>query len=395
MRKIICVACFSFLCVFWFIPVIIAQRNDVPKPEMVKNWLRERHVSNEYIDWNYHINGKQPTGKYDGPYEGGPPNPQIIKRNIKEYLPQQIKYIDENPLRGSLYNDRGSSYAKLYEITENPDEQASYAERALTDFNKAIELEPGNWEAFINRAKLLKTIDFFAYFKAVTTDYLTAIRLIDETRTQHPDLAEKNDSKVPELFLTISSLYWNRAKALSSEPKLLKEVRGLHKQYFRYSYWNDFDTALDYAYKGITKPNEVWVVINYFVDKGDAAYKLGEYRIALDAYTSGKRYWDMKSAFYCASNPTLCDSDKKHAENIFNNKQAKVYMQLGEWDKALIHLDRYLDNTSNTFCPEPFLMRARIYKGLNKTALASADEQKAKQLQISSTSCYSSAQEWK
>lgn len=389
--------CFVLACVFFFISPSTAQPTRPPNPQEVEKRIKQKLVSDLYLSWNYSINGKNPPGGvYTGPYEGGPPEPKVVEKRIKEYLPQHNKYISEEPLLSPLYENRGASYAKLYELTSDLNERATYAERALADFNKVIELEPGRWSAFEQRAGLLKLVDFFAYFDVIVSDYLEEIRLIKSFCVQHPNLAKEYESKIPGLFLTISASYWNRAKALSQESKLLAEVRRLNKQYSNYFYWNDFDTAIAYAQKNVTKPDEVWIIINYLVDKGDAAYRLGEYKIALNAYNAGEEYFDKTSAFYCEGYPNDCDFHKKQSRNYtFNIRLIKVYVKLEKWETALTYLNHYLGQPFNSYCPKPFLVRARIYRQLGKTDLALVNEQTASKLPVPRVSCYESVEQWK
>jgi tetratricopeptide (TPR) repeat protein len=388
--------CFVLICVFFFILPIAAQPIGTPDPQEVKRRIKQKLESDLYINWNYYVSGKQRPSAYNGRQEGGPPDPKMVEKVAKESLPIANKNIRQDPSNAVLYEARGAIYAGLYDITEDLNEQATYAERALADFNKAIELEPGRWSAFEQRAGLLKSVDFFAYFDVIVSDYLEEIRLIKSFCTKHPDLAKSYKSIIPKLFLTISRNYWNRAKALSNEPELLAEVRRLNKQYSTYSYWKDFDTAIDYAQKNITEPNEVGIIINYLVDKGDAAYRLGKYKISLNAYNAGIEYWDKTAEFYCVHYPNLCDSHKKQSkEYTFTIRLIKVYVKLEKWETVIGYLNNYLSNSFNTYCPEPYLVRARIYRHLGKTNLAIADEQTASKLPLSQVSCYESSERWK
>jgi len=123
---------------------------------------------------------------------------------------------------------------------------------------------------------------------------------------------------------------------------------------------------------------------------------LGEYKIALNAYNNGIEYWDKTTELFCKSNPNLCDSHKKQERDYtFRIRVIKVYVKLEKWETALDHLNYFFSNTPNIFCPEPYLVRARIYRQLGKISLAIADEQTASKLPPPRVSCYESVERWK
>lgn len=387
------------LCGLVFVGTIAAQVK-APNPAEVAKTIKQKLASDSYVSVNYHVNGRKSPSSYDGPREGGQPDPKVTEKNLKAYLLKQSDLIHQNPRQAQLYDDRGVSYAALFEVAENVDERASYAEKALQDFAKAIDLDPTSWDPLVRRADLLKEIDFFAYFDVVVFDHVEAIRLINNFCSQNPKVCAKDssdaknyESKIRELRQAIARGYWNRARVLSGEPELLEEVRRLHKGYSDYSYWKDFDTAL--AYARAIEPAEVWTIITYLRDKGDAAYDLGKYTTALGAITEAKDYWTKKSTLYCEADPMSCDDGKARADDLFSNRLAKVYVKLKKWEMALVYVNRYLGNLNNTYCPEPFLTRAQIYRQLSKIDMALADEHTASNLASHQASCYGSAELWR
>ncbi|HLM02973.1 MAG TPA: hypothetical protein VK400_18115 [Pyrinomonadaceae bacterium] len=318
----------SLFCVFFSVSPAVAQPAKPPTPSELRRRIEANLVSELYIAINYYINGRQPPSAYDGPREGGPRDPKRLYKGIKEYIPMQDEYISEEPLIASLYEDRGMSYLQLYEVTENLSERAAYAEKALTDFNKAMQLDPNSVSTLLSRARLFKLVDFFAYFDVIVADQLESIRLMRKSCAEKPRLADDCKTGIPNLYLTISAHYWNRGRILSEHRELLEEIRRLHRRYLKYSLWDDFDTAIEYALKNATKPNEARIIVNYYMDKGDAAYRLGKYKRALEAYHSAKRYFDAKLAFYCEASPNICEAERKYAESIFSKKIADANLKL-------------------------------------------------------------------
>lgn len=381
------------LCFIFPAATATAQTLKSPSPEGVKNRILQKKISDLYLSWNYYINGKNPPGQYKGPREGGPPDPKEVKKRLFEILPNQNAAVNNNPLLAVAYESRGSTFLGLYEITEDLNERASYAEKALVDFNKAIELEPARWETYGGRAYLLKLVDFFAYFNFVVSDSLKVIRLIDDLRLKKTSQASEYESKIHSYYMAIGNLYWNRGRALSQEPKLFEEVRLLNPSYSTYSIQSDFETALNYALKNITKASETTVPVKYWLDKGDAAYRSGDYQLSLLAYKSGKEYWDKNYSSYCAAIPSVCDNDKSYYEENFNLRLAKVYVKLENWEAALTTLNKYLARGRG--CPEPYLVRAQVYRQLGQKNLALTDEQTARKLPSMGITCNLSEEQWK
>lgn len=187
----------------------------------------------------------------------------------------------------------------------------------------------------------------------------------------------------------------NRAELLTSHPDLFSEVRRRYKEYSTYSYLNDFDLALEYANKDAANPLNSWSVVNFSISRGDAAYRLGEFDIALDSYSSANNFWNENPDLACNASPNECEREKKYRDSILRMKFVRVYMKLQKWETALTYMNPYLEHFPNTLCPEPFLVRARIYRELGKNELASADTLTARtKLPHPSVSCYEAFIAW-
>jgi tetratricopeptide (TPR) repeat protein len=374
----------SIACVVLSSLPIYAQPAKSPRPEEVKARILKKVQSDLDTVWNYRINGKKPPDfNYDGPYEGGPPDSKVIRQTLVDDLPRQTESIRLNPRSAPLYESRGTTYARLFDVTRESNERSLYAEQSLTDFNKAIALDKQAWTAYESRARLLSSIDFLAYFDNIVSDELNSVNLMAKYFSKRPEVTPEYNAKISEVLLVISGQYWNRANALSLEPKLLVESKLLNG-YVRYSYWEDFDIAVKYARENVTKPNDVRLVVNYLMDKGNTAYRLGSYTIAIEAYNSAVRYWSDNSAFFCSGFPTLCEDEKRSTDSVLTRELVKVYVKKEMWKPALVQLNHYLSDVRNTYCPEPFTIRAKVHRNLGETDLALTDDQKADEMTLSS-----------
>ncbi|HEY0546141.1 MAG TPA: hypothetical protein VGC91_12245 [Pyrinomonadaceae bacterium] len=329
--------------------------------------------------------------------------PKQIAKELKEKLARANEYIRENPDDANYYDDRGEVYMEFFrqaeKLSETQDERAAYAERAFADFDKAIELAPNSSIAFFKRAEYRQWTDWLLNSDAVISDYLEAIRLSKANfHLQHPNLAEDNDddSAYAETFLKISYVYSNRAKTLSMKPVMLgsyglkpeqlAEFRLLHPQY---SVLDDLDAAVECSKKVMANAElaaiyEPWLVTGNLMLKGNAAFQLKQYQVALDAYDSAEAYWNKKIDIACQRTPNPCAYNTNYDKKIFRYSLslslAKVYLKLKESKKALAELNYYLSDEKNNQCSEPFGLRAIAYRWLGQDELAEADEKRAGEL---------------
>ncbi len=236
------------------VSLAVGQPMGYPAPKDVNDLVRDNSRSEKYKGINYFVNGIKAPGRYSGPQEGGPPDPKAAEKMFNGNISRLDESIQNEPNDPVLYEYRGSSYLELFKITEDVNDRAAYAERALRDLNRSIEIDPEHWQSFEIRARLLKLIDFFKYFDLIVSDQLEAIRILPKILAKYPNSPDSYRFRANELYSTISSQYRDRARLLSSYPDLLSEVQRHHKEYSNYSYMNDFDLALEYCQQKYSKP---------------------------------------------------------------------------------------------------------------------------------------------
>lgn len=299
-----------------------------------------------------------------------------IWSDLNQRLARANEWLSKNP---DPYNyvARGDIYVEFSWRREGPLERLSYAEKALDDFNKAIARSPTYWVAFERRARLRRS-KFLPNFEAVVADYLEAIRLAkaesEKGRFRGPD-----ESPVPGYFHALASMYVERAESLLRDPNLIAQIQPGLKPY---SPWDDFDTAALYMQKSFQKPEQVWILVDVLLRKGDAAFKLREYEIALEAYQRDEQYLGRNYSLICenAVSRWVCESDQRRVAMMFSLRRARVYLQLKQAEKALTDLDVFFTKSFHLECAEPFLLRARANHLLGRTEPALADESTASKL---------------
>jgi tetratricopeptide (TPR) repeat protein len=304
--------------------------------------------------------------------------PEEIRKQLNERLDQLNDNINNNLRYGRGYTNRGEVYAELSWRSKEPVERNAYAERALEDFNTAVGLDPGDWVSLEKRAAIRQAMDFLGNFDAIVADYKEAIRLARESRRKNPSQFSGSESPVHLYSGALSGVYLNRAEAFLRDPESLKATPWQLKEY---SVWDDFDKAISYAQKSVQQPNELWNVIEASVRKGDAAFRSGEYDMALDAYQSDTKYLGENYQLFCDDDQkpdSYCASRKREFTLRFSMKRAKVYVKLREPEKALAELGVYFEKAYHQDCAQPFQLRAKANRLLGRPDLALADEEKAR-----------------
>lgn len=308
--------------------------------------------------------------------------PEQIEKAVLECLADMNKQIENNPPNAALFETRGDYYTVLFRLSQRQGGIESYAEKGLADFSKSIELSP-KASAFAARANLRHLIWHYGVgwlstkpaqerlehllrnpnFEKAVSDYLQAIRLSD------------NKSDTNQYFSNLSfHLYFPRARTIVSSSELLK---ALNLRGEKYSVWDDFDTALEYA----AKSGHNGILNEVFDTKVDWADKLGKFNIVLATLQADEKYYGKDYNLLCDEKYVYsCQDLKKSRRRMISIRRATMYLTLNQPEKALADLEIYFANAYVYECPEPYRLRAGAYRKLGKTKEAAADEQKALEL---------------
>jgi tetratricopeptide (TPR) repeat protein len=321
-------------------------------------------------------------------------DPEVVQKELKEKLVIKDEDIAKYPGEVRNYTERGEVYAGLCKLTRDDKERVSYAERASADFAKAIELDPNYYVTYVKRAEFRQS--YLArmsqeYFDDIVSDYLEAARLA--SRTEYAGNAEGYESPVPPLYVMVSRHYLIRAQAAIRDSYVLERLQSKNKQY---TYWDDYDAAVEYAKRGATKTNDPWLTSSTLYEKGEKAYELGEYKLALDSYDASEGYWRKNLANVCAfKKMEPCDAVAGEMSDSLIVPRAKLYIKLKKWKTALSYVNRHLSKPNEIYCPQPFLVRAKLYRQLGKITLALADEKTASRLPVPPMTCEEVQEDWK
>ena len=317
-----------------------------------------------------------------GPVQAQPGDqrtPKQIRQQLKAKVEELSGNINHNPESVFSYIERAATYTELCRRSQNPDEKADYADRAYQDFANAIALQPTDYSIFVKRAELRQAADWLKNFDATIEDYFEAIRL-GEKSNENPTRSDF-ESPAPVIYKALSGLYMNRAEAVLARSELRIQS----------SPWDDFDTATTYAQKSVRQPRELWNVVGVRLQKGNTAYKVGEYAVALDAFYGDEKYLGDNYNLLCRDSEEQdpnCAYQKRDVILVFSMKRARVYLKLNEAGRALAELETYFNKAYELPCPEPYLLRAEANRRLGNDGLAKADEEVARKLpELSSGAC--------
>lgn len=302
-----------------------------------------------------------------------------IRADLNNRLAEADQNLNKSPEDGYNFLSRALIYSELFYKIRDAEEKASYAEKALTDFNKAVELSPGSWAALTGRAGFRASVDLLLGFDEIVADYLKAIRAAEkykEDNARFPYAVQGIAEVIAESYNALSNVYLRRAETLSKNPGLNAK---LPPQPEPYNPWDDFDTATAYAQKAVKKPFDLMKVINTRLAKGDAAYKAHEYVIALAAYQSDEQYLGKDYYLLCEEEPSKqwCASEQRRLTLMFSIRRGRVYLKLYQTENALKELEVYFAKAYHLECRDIFLLRAQAYRQLGNKERALADEEKA------------------
>lgn len=317
--------------------------------------------------------------------------PQQIRQGLEAELAEIEKQLVENPDAKYLYESRGKVLTDLFRKSEDRIERDSFAERAFADFDIYELLTRGS--TLLPRAELHQLIwwtkvpdqwlpelpplpidvDAFRnspHFEAAVSAYLEIIRLREQAKS-----IEGDDEWLRDLYAKVSNLYSHRARVVAGIPDTGRTKNDLQL------IWNDFDQAAKYRKKSVYPAILLHATEVYF-NKAEAAYALGEYEIALEAYQAADDYMERNWKRYCGYHgEENCKHWKKGYVDGISLLRARAHLKQGDYEKVVSLLDYYITegpaNAAN--CPQYYLMRAQANRRLRRFELAEADEEKARE----------------
>jgi hypothetical protein len=314
---------------------------------------------------------------------GLPPDrrtPEEIRQQLDEKLEQADEKVNKQPDQYSSYDLRRRIFAELSLRTSDQLERTFFFDKALTDFTKAIELDPNYWPRYVERARFRFMSDPLKHFSGIRSDYLAAIRLIEKSDS----LSGSLDYDLQNLYNNLAHLFIHRGETLLTSPALITE---LHLDPTQYSAWDDFEKGIAYAKKGVRLPPHWWNVANGVLRMGDLAYKRRDFERALAAYQSDEEHLRKDYELICenAASYDPCKPTQRDILLTFSLRRGRAYLKLGRAADALKELNVYFEKAYHLDCQEIFMLRAQAHRALGNEELANADEQSAKKKP--STSC--------
>jgi len=263
--------------------------------------------------------------------------PEQIRKELESELAEIEKQLNENPDAKYLYEVRGKVLTDLFRKSKDRTERDSFAARAFADFDTFELLTKG--KALLPRAALHESIWFSKapdkwssdlpppsidvdafrsnpHFESAVSAYLEIIRLRKQDKS-----IDRNDERLRDLYAKVSNLYSHRARVVAGIPDTGRTVSD------RQLIWNDFDQAAEYRKQSIDALTVVDVT-EVYLDKAQAAYALGEFEIALDAYQAADNYmdqnWERHCEYHGASN---CEKWKKGYVNRTRPLRARAQLK--------------------------------------------------------------------
>lgn len=317
--------------------------------------------------------------------------PQEKRKDLEKKIAEVEEEIANSPDHHYLYVLRGRAFTDLFRNTRDRSEQDSFAETAFADFatyealtkqapiEYRTELHQTIWHTQVpapqNSESTSSLIDSFrnsSHFEAAVSGYLEMISGREEARG-----FERNDRRKCELYAMVANLYLFRAQVIAKIPVAMGTMYGASLV------WEDFDKAIELKKKSIEEAYGISFVRDFYVLKAEAAFASGDYDRALDTYQAGDDYMAENWKWYCENRDAAdCESAKKDHLDRFGMLRARVYLENGDYESAILNLDHYILKGPSyaATCARYYRMRAQAYRKLGKIKLAWAEEKKAREL---------------
>ena len=105
--------------------------------------------------------------------------------------------IEEDAQLSEAWYSRGNANIQLRLKPESPDFAKGYEDRAIVDYSRALQLNPGYGDAYYNRAMVFSSR---AMYRQAADDLLNAIKYKEQDPEPHLDLAHLYEQKFEDMF---------------------------------------------------------------------------------------------------------------------------------------------------------------------------------------------------
>lgn len=316
-------------------------------------------------------------------------SPQQIRKDLEGKLAEVEKLLAEEPDRHYLYESRGRALIGLYRYSQDHAERESFAERAFADFD-AYELltkdAPLSARAELHQmiwfnefpdprrtdlsAPSLETMRSSHHFDGAVAAFREMISQLDRTNAY-----SGSDERLRDLNARVSNLFLARARVVAGIPDIVRTMNDLQL------IWDDFDKAAEHRKKSVYAPTLLHAT-EVYLDKAEAALRLGEYEIAVEAYQAADDYMEPNWKPYCEYHGAdNCENWQRGHLNRVSLLRARTYLKQANYEKAVSNLDDYLNHRPPfaSVCAQHYVMRAEANRKLGNIQRAQADEKKARQ----------------
>lgn len=279
-------------------------------------------------------------------------------KDYSEALKNFNKAIEISPQFANAYHSRAIVYASL-----------GQEEKALGDYNKAIELEPDNYEYYLSRGTFY--VDNKQDYQTAIQDYSKSI----EFNGKRAEAYYKRGNAYHNLNQTDKALIdYNKAIEVDSENAEAYYSRG----YLYLFKLKKYQAAIDDFNKVIELAPEI---ADGYNNRGVAYYNLKDYEPAIQDYQKaielnpeliypygnlGRIYLEQKENEKAIEifNRYISQYPNNELGYIGYSERSYIYLQLEEYEKALIDADKIIEITPNI--PDGYIRKAHVYHSQGK-----------------------------